>query len=122
MVIAPENSYCKIVGKRIKDRRQALGMSQWQLANLMSYSESAISRNEKGIGIHLDSLPAYAKYLRCSVCDLTTFGENDDCTKISLLESVFNGICALPGDESMGVLQSVDSILRLIEKIKSKNY
>lgn len=66
-----ENSH-KILGKNIKSRREALGISQEELAFLLSSARNyigCIERAEKTPS--LDFVIDIAKALRCSVSDLS---------------------------------------------------
>ena len=60
------------LGRRIRNRRELLGMSQAELAEKVGYtSRSAISRIENGErSLNVSQLPPIARALSCSVDDL----------------------------------------------------
>lgn len=68
----------KVTAERIRQRREALKMSQEELARLLGYSgKTAISKIERGVnGVSSKRMVYFAKALRTSVAYL--MGETDD--------------------------------------------
>lgn len=64
--------YLIILGKKIRDRRKALGISQQELAEYVGYSQKGmISRVESGkVNLPMDKLIAIAEYLKIPATEL----------------------------------------------------
>lgn len=62
-----------LIGKRIKQKRKALGLTQEKLAETLSVSVGYISQVERGITkISLDLLGTISDTLHCDVAELVT--------------------------------------------------
>lgn len=69
MEASPED-WSKCIGKNIRDKRVSKGLTQEALSDLMYVDVKTIKRHEKGIGLTLNMIPAYAVALNCSRVDL----------------------------------------------------
>ena len=69
MEASPED-WSKYIGKNIRDRRVSQGMTQEALSALVYVDVKTVKRHEKGIGLTLNMIPAYAYALNCSRVDL----------------------------------------------------
>lgn len=59
------------LGKKIRERRRELGMTQEALAEKLGVGHQALSRIENGVmAPKMDRLPAIAQNLKCTVADL----------------------------------------------------
>lgn len=65
------------IGKRIKDRRKEIKLTQLCIADKLGYSENVIARAERGRGLDLAKLFMLAEALRVSPQWLIFGGEND---------------------------------------------
>lgn len=69
-----------MVGKRIKSRREELGMTQEELAHKLGYkSKSSLSKIEKGkTDIGQSDLPRFAEVLQTTVADLMGWESSEE--------------------------------------------
>ena len=66
------------IGRRIKERRKEIKLTQLYIADKLGYSENVIARAERGRGLDLAKLFMFADVLRVSPQWLIFGGENDD--------------------------------------------
>ncbi len=69
MGTSPEE-WLQCIGKNIKSRRVARGFTQEKLSELLNVEPKTVKRHEKGKGITLQMIPAYAAVLECSPVEL----------------------------------------------------
>ncbi len=69
MEASPDN-WSKCIGKNIRDRRVGRGLTQEALSELMYVDVKTVKRHEKGKGLTLNMISAYAAALNCSRVDL----------------------------------------------------
>lgn len=68
---------CYVFSKRLKDRRRELGMTQKELADLISYSEKAVSKWERGNALPPSCiLPDISRILNTSIDELMLQSED----------------------------------------------
>lgn len=65
------------IGRRIKERRKEIKLTQLYIADKLGYSENVIARAEHGRGLDLAKLFMLAEVLRVSPQWLIFGGEND---------------------------------------------
>ena len=65
------------IGRRIKERRKEIKLTQLYIADKLGYSENVIARAERGRGLDLAKLFMLADVLRVSPQWLIFGGEND---------------------------------------------
>ena len=65
------------IGRRIKERRKEIKLTQLYIADKLGYSENVIARAERGRGLDLAKLFMLAEVLRVSPHWLIFGGEND---------------------------------------------
>ena len=65
------------IGRRIKERRKEIKLTQLYIADKLGYSENVIARAERGHGLDLAKLFMLADVLRVSPQWLIFGGEND---------------------------------------------
>ena len=65
------------IGRRIKDRRKEIKLTQLYIADKLGYSENVIARAERGRGLDLAKLFMLAEVLRVSPQWLIFGREND---------------------------------------------
>jgi transcriptional regulator with XRE-family HTH domain len=62
-----------VIGDRVRERREALGITQVALGKTLGIEQSNVSAIERGrAGVSLDRLIRLAEILECSLDDLTT--------------------------------------------------
>ena len=60
-----------MIGEVIKQKREALGLSQAELANKIGKSKSSLCKIEKGVNdVNTKNLADIAKALECNIVDL----------------------------------------------------
>lgn len=69
MGASPEK-WSQCIGKNIRDRRVGRGLTQEALSALMYVDVKTVKRHEKGQGLTLNMIPAYAATLNCTLMDL----------------------------------------------------
>lgn len=67
---ASPDKWSQCIGKNIRDRRVGKGLTQEALSSLMYVDVKTVKRHEKGQGLTLNMIPAYAAALNCSIMDL----------------------------------------------------
>ena len=67
---ASPDIWSQCIGKNIRDRRVSKGLTQEALSDLMYVDVKTVKRHEKGIGLTLNMIQAYAAALKCSRVDL----------------------------------------------------
>ena len=117
------------IGDRIKRRREALGMSQSELARKVGYtSRSTINKIEKdGRGISQDKIAAIAKALKTSPSYLMGWtedvfvGENGRAVLVSEMssieEEIFEKVQRMRPDYQRMLMGMIDSLLEMQEKL-----
>lgn len=65
------------IGRRIKERRKEIKLTQLYIADKLGYSENVIARAERGRGLDLAKLLMLAEVLRVSPQWLIFGGEDD---------------------------------------------
>ena len=62
--------WIQCIGNNIKRRREERGLTQEKLSELLYVAPRTVKRHEKGEGLTLEMIPAYAAVLNCSPVEL----------------------------------------------------
>ena len=68
--------YRREFGKKLRDMRRLMGLTQQDLAEALNVSSQAVSKWERGKAFpNMSKMPAIAKLLNTEVSDLVDFGK-----------------------------------------------
>ena len=100
------------IGKRIKDRRESLGMSQSDLARAVGYtSRSTINKIEKdGRGISQDKIVALAKALKTTPSYLMGWEDEEVASLTAMQEETMERFLMLSYDHQLVVRSVIDTL------------
>ena len=100
------------IGKRIKDRRESLGMSQSDLARAVGYtSRSTINKIEKdGRGISQDKIVALAKALKTTPSYLMGWEDEEVASLTAMQEETMERFLMLSYDHQLVVISVIDTL------------
>lgn len=101
------------LGKKIRNRRKQLGMTQEQLAEMLGVGHQALSRIEQGhMAPKMDRLPAIAHSLQCTVADLFRYPDDAQMSYESRIADLFSG---LSKQKREFVFQHISSLVFLLK-------
>lgn len=82
--MSPENAFLKLFGRRMREARERVGLTQEELAIRIGRAQNLISRYERGRqGIHISELPILAQALSVPIAYF--FGESTASEEISAI-------------------------------------
>lgn len=98
------------IGRAIAKYRQAVGLTQAELAEILGISNDAVSRMERGKTIPtVVRLVELAEIFRCDVADLITDSSNRSLDQARSLERILQGLDA---EERVLLLDLVDKLIQ----------
>lgn len=114
MGASPDN-WLQRIGKNIRDRRVGRGLTQEALSALMYVDVKTVKRHEKGQGLTLNMIPAYAAALDCSLMDLMF-------ANVDISDPVFGLFARIKGysdEEQKQIIGIIVQWLDMMEKNKA---
>lgn len=98
------------IGKAIAKYRQATGLTQAQLAEILGIGNDAVSRMERGTTIPtVLRLIELAEIFNCEVADLLTESSNRSVDQARQLEQLLKGLNAVERAELLSVIEKLVS-------------
>ena len=104
--MSSRSDFTERVGKNIRRLRLAKGLTQWELGQMVGYSEFTVCRNEKGDGLSADSLDVYA----CSLAELIS---EEDPNPITEFENTVDSVRMLPNHIISNVTTMIKSAIAI---------
>lgn len=108
--MSSRSDFTERVGKNIRRLRLAKGLTQWELGQMVGYSEFTVCRNEKGDGLSADSLDVYARGMGCSLGELIAEDGPDPITEF---ENTVDSVRMLPKDIISNVTTMMKSAIAI---------
>lgn len=105
---ASPDKWSQCIGKNIRDRRVSRDLTQEALSDLMYVDVKTVKRHEKGQGLTLNMIPAYAAALNCSLVDLVF-------TNVEISDPVYGVFARIKGCSEEDQKRIVDIIVQCLD-------